>query len=368
MTGDEAQRSRWTFSEVVKVERREPMKNEEMIYLAAAKGQRPETMPIVVEIQMIVSPGFKKFQKKYGFEGICKNAELSAQCTVMPIDDFGFDAAIHMSDLLIPAEAMGVKVTHTLDGPKIENPVRTMADVDKLIVPDPQEGMRVWLDALTMAKKELVGRVPLIGWVGASFSTASFLIEGGLPTGPTPFHHMKTMMYKEPATLHALLSKLTEMYVQFIPAQIDAGADVIMILDLKAPAAFSSLDYQIFALPYLKQLVSAVKSKGIPVLFGSDGSTFLYSPIADLGIEIVALDWTVEMDDAIRRLGGKQVVQGNLDPYCLFAPDDVIEKRVREIVEASKAAPAHVFSLGGWVLMNTPFEKVKFLVDLVHSL
>jgi uroporphyrinogen decarboxylase len=344
------------------------MKNEEMIYITAAKGERPKTIPIVIEIQMAVCPGFKKLQNKYGFEGICKNAELSAQCTVMPVNDLGVDAAIHMSDLLVPVEAMGIQVKHTVEGPRIENPVRTMADVERLTIPDPEEGMSVWLKALRIAKKELAGKVPLIGWVGAPLSTASFMVEGGLPTGPNPFHHMKTMMYSEPETFHGLLSKLTEMYMRFTLSQVDAGADVMMILDLKAPAAMSLQDYQEFSFPYLKKLVNAIKAKGTPVLFASDGTTFLRSPIADLGIDVIGLDWTIEMGDAISRLGGKQVVQGNLEPYCLFAPDEVIEKRVREIVDAGKAAPAHIFSLGGWVLMNTPFEKVKFLVDLVHSL
>jgi len=344
------------------------MKNEEMIYITAAKGERPKTIPIVIEIQMVIPPGFKKLLDKYGFEGICKNAELSAQCTVMPITDLGFDAAIHMSDLLIPIEAMGVQVKHTIEGPQIENPVRTMADVEKLTIPEPEEGMKVWLEALRIAKKELEGKVPLIGWVGGPFSTASFLVEGGPPTGFNPYHYMKTMIYSDPKTLHGLLSKLTEMYVRFIPSQVDAGADVMMILDLKAPAASSPQDYQEFSLPYLKKLVSAIKSKGVPVLFASDGTSFLYSPIADLGIDVIGLDWTIEMGDAIRRLGGEQVVQGNLEPYCLFAPDEVIERRVKEIIDAGKAAPAHIFSLGGWVIMNTPFEKVKFLVDLVHSL
>ena len=115
-------------------------------------------------------------------------------------------------------------------------------------------------------------------------------------------------------------------------------------------------------------MVRSVQARGVPLLFASDGTTFLSSPIADLGIDIIGVDWTVELRRCHRTLGEKQVIQGNLEPYCLFAPDEIIEKRVREIVEAGKAAPAHVFSLGGWVLMNTPFEKVKYLVDLVHSL
>jgi uroporphyrinogen decarboxylase len=344
------------------------MNNDEMIYLKAARGERPDTIPIVIEIQMAVCPGFKELQVKYGFEGICRNPELSAQCTIMPVNDLGVDAAIHMSDLLIPVEAMGIRVKHTVKGPVIENPVRTGEDITKLIIPDPGEGMPVWLEALSMAKRELTGKVPLIGWVGGPLSTASFIIEGGLPTGPTPFHQIKTMMYSEPKTLHRLLEKLTKLYSKFIPAQIDAGADVIMILDLIAPAALSLEDYQEFAFPYIKELVNEVHAKGVPLLFASDGTTFLSSPVAGLGIEVIGVDWTMPLKEAIGQLGDNQVIQGNLEPYCLFAPDEEIEKRVRAIVQEGRAAPAHVFSLGGWVLMNTPFEKVKFLVDLVHSL
>lgn len=344
------------------------MQKDEMIYLIAARGKRPDRVPIVIEVQMLVCPGFKELQKRYGFEAICKNAELSAQCTVMPVTDLGVDAAIHMSDLLIPVEAMGFEVKHTLEGPKIANPVKTPGDVAKLRIPDPRDGMEVWLDALSMAKKELAGKVPLIGWIGGPLSTASFVIEGGLPTGPAPFHRTKTMMCSEPKTLHGLLSKLTRLYQQFIAAQIEAGADVIMILDLKAPAALTPLDYNEFAVPYLRELIRSVQSKGVPLLFASDGTVFLSSPVVELGIDIIGVDWTVDIKDAILKTGGNQVVQGNLEPYCLFAPEEVIEKRVQEIIDAGKKAPAHVFSLGGWVVMNTPFEKVKFLVDLVHSL
>jgi len=348
------------------------MKNEEMIYITAARGKRPKTIPIVIEIQMVVSPGFKKLLDKYGFEEIFNNAELSAQCTVMPINDFGFDAAIHMSNLTNIIEALGVQVYPNFASKDpsevVENPVRTMADVEKLTVPEPEEAMKVWLEGLRIAKKELAGKVPIIGWVTAPLCTASFIVDGGFPSGMAPFHNMKTMMYSDPKTLHVLLSKLTEMYDSFIPSQVDAGADVIMVLDLFAPASMSPQNYQEFSFPYLKKIIGTIKSKGVPILFASDGTSFLYSPFADLGIDVIGVDWTIELGDAIRRLGGKQVVQGNLEPHSLFAPDEVIEKRVREIVEAGKAAPAHIFSLGGWIIANTPFEKVKFLVDLVHSL
>lgn len=344
------------------------MKNKNMSYLTAARGERPDKIPIVIEIQMAVCTGFKKLVKKYGFEGICRNAELSAQCTVMPVHDLGVDAAIHMSDLLIPVEAMGLNVKHTMTGPLIENPVRTIAGVEKLIIPEPQEDMSTWLEALRIAKRELTGKVPLIGWAGAPLSTAAFIIEGGLPVWPTPYQKIKTMMYTNPKVLHGLLEKLTDMYMRFTSAQIDAGADVMMLFDLNAPAVMSPHDYHEFAFPYLKQLVNSLKSREVPIVFASDGTTFLSSPVAALGIDVIGLDWTIGMSDAIRRLGKKQVVQGNLEPYCLFAPEEVIEKRVKKIIEEGKAAPAHIFSLGGWVLMDTPYEKVKYLVDFVHSL
>ena len=228
--------------------------------------------------------------------------------------------------------------------------------------------MKIWLDSLRIAKRELADKVPIIGWVGGPLSTASFLIEGGPPTGLHAFDTIKMMMYREPKTLHALLAKLTEMYAGFIPAQVRAGADVMMLLDLGVPAVTSPEDYREFAFPCMERLVNTSKAMGVPILFATAGTSYLASPIEELGVSIVGLDWTIDMGEAIRRLGAAQVVQGNLEPYCLLAQDDVIEKRVRRIVEAGKAAPAHIFSLGGWINRNTPFEKVKFLVDLVHSL
>jgi uroporphyrinogen decarboxylase len=340
------------------------MNKKEMIFMKAAQGVRPKTMPIVVEIQMVISPGFKKMLEQYGFQGIVRNAELCAKATIMPIDDFGFDAAIHMSDLLYPAEAMGLKIKHTIQGPQVENPVRTKSDVEKVSVPDPEEGMPIWLNALRMARKELEGRVPIIGWVGGPFSMASFIVEGKVPI---PFDKVKRMMATDPKTLHALLGKLTEMCIRFIPAQIKAGADVIMILDL-GPAWFSPKHYQEFAFPYIKQIVDAVKTPEVPIFFHTDGTSFLSAPIADLNVDIIGFDWTINLADGIKRTGGKKTVLGNMEPYLLFGPDRVIEKRVREIAEEGKSAPAHIFSLGGWVIMDTPFEKLKYLVDLVHSL
>jgi uroporphyrinogen decarboxylase len=341
------------------------MERKEMIFMTAARGKRPKITPIVIEVQMVVSPTFKRILNRYGFDGIVSDAALSAQCTVMPVTELGFDAAIHMSDLLVPVKAMGLKIQHSLQGPIVENPVRNMADVERLSIPEPEEGMKVWLEALRIAKGELRDKVPIIGWVGGPFSMASFIVEGKVPY---PFTNIKRLMYSDPKTLHGLLSKLTEMCIRFIPAQVKAGADVMMILDLGS-FALSPREYQEFAFPYVMKIVSAVKSAtNVPIFHHADGTSFLSSPIADLDIDIIGFDWTINLEDGIKKIDRKKVVFGNLEPYCLFGDNDLIERRVREIFEAGKAAPAHIFSLGGWVIRDTPFEKVKFLVDLVHSL
>jgi uroporphyrinogen decarboxylase len=340
------------------------MKKEDMIFMRAARGERPDTTPIVVEVQMLASPGFQKFRKQYGFGGIVQNAELCAQSTVMPIDDFGFDAAIHMSDLLYPTQGMGLKIEQSIGGPQVPNPIRTKADVDKLSVPDPEEGMPVWMDALRMAKKELEGRVPIIGWIGTPYTMASFMVEGKVPY---PFHTLKQMMAKEPDTLHALLRKLTDMCKTFIPAQIAAGADVIMILDL-GHFRCSPKEYQEFSFPYVKEIVDATRRPDVPIFHHADGSTWLDAPVSELDVDIIGFDWTLSLAEGIERIGTKKTVLGNINPYILLGPSDTVEKTVREIYNQGKAAPAHVVSLGGWILAETTVEQTKFLVDLVHSL
>lgn len=346
------------------------MEIKDTLYMRAARGEKTERMPIVIEIQMLVCEGFKRLEEKYGFEGICRNAELSARCTVMPINEFGFDAAIHMSDLSILLEAFGAKVNHGLKDPSrvVANPVRSMVDVDRLSIPEPQESMKTWLEAIGMAKKELAGKVPIIGWVGAPLTTAAFLVEGGFPSGVTPFNTLKKMMYTEPALLRSLLAKITAMYEKFIPAQIDAGADIIMVLDLFSPSAMSPWIHQVFSFPYVERLIKTIKSKGAAVFFASDGSSFLYAPYGELGIDVIGVDWTIRLTDAVQKLGNKQVIQGNLEPHCLFASREIIEKRTREIVQEGKSAFGHIFSLGAWIVRNTPPDNVRFLVDLVHSL
>jgi uroporphyrinogen decarboxylase len=339
------------------------MTDNEMIFMTAARGERPKTTPIWMEVQMLVVPSHKEMLKRHGFQGICRSAELSAQSTVDPVHELGVDAAIHFSDLLVPTEAMGVEVSHSFEGPRLTQPVRTMSDVEKLSVPDPAEGMSVWLEGLRMAKRELQGKVPVIGWVGAPFNLASFLVAGG---PPAPYDAVKKLMYGEPDVLHALLCKLTEMIIRFLPSQLEAGADVLMLFD-GAAGSLSPRDYEQFSFPYLRKIGSMVKSQGAPLIYHTRGENCLIFPLVDAGVSIIHLDWTVDVAKAVERLDRRAVIEGNLDPLCLFAPDEIIRERSEQVLEDGEKAPAHIFSLGGWVHKDTPLEKAKFLVDMVHS-
>ena len=345
------------------------MKPEKMPYLQAASGKRPEQIPIVIEIQSVTSPSNKKLRKKYSFTEIMESPELSSQCTVNPVIEVGYDAAIHVSDLLVPFRKMGFDVTLSENGgPSVSNPVRSKSDVENIKVPDASDAMKVWLEAMRISKKELSDKAPIIGWVGGPMSTSAFLIEGRAPAGTKAYDNFKKMMHSEPALFHSFVGKITEFYLQSISAQVKAGADVMMLLDLGTPAVLSPEDYRTFCFPYVKKLAERVKAEGVPLLFACEGSSFLYSPIAELKPDILALGWTVDLEDVIRKFDCKQVVQGNLEPYCLFASEKEIERKVKELVEKGKLAPAHIFSLGGWIVRDTPYEKVRYLIDLVHSL
>jgi len=332
------------------------------IMLQAARGERPEKAPIWIEVQMLVTPEHKKLTEKYGFAGIVKDAELAAISTVEPVEKLGVDAAILFSDLLAPAEAMGINVEYSLKGPSISNPVRTLADVEKLIIPDPEEGMKIWLETIRISRKELSGKAPIIGWVGAPFQMGSFIIEGGKPS---PFRNIKTMMYQEPDTIHAFFSRLSQMAVKFLRAQVEAGAEIAMLFDIVA-GFLSPEDYKEFCFPYIKKIADSVKEMNVPLIYHSRGSNFLKF-IKETAVDIVGVDETIDIGDAVEILNREKVIQGNLEPYALFGTDEIIRQRAEAILKSASNAPSHVFGLGGWILMDTPFEKAKYLVDVVHD-
>jgi len=332
------------------------------IMLKAARGERTDVTPVWIEVQMLVTPEHRRLTEKYGFAGIVKDAELAAISTVEPVETLGVDGAILFSDLLAPAEAMGINVEYSLKGPSISNPVRSLQDAEKLIIPEPEEGMKTWLETIRLSKKELSGKAPIIGWVGAPFGMGSFIIEGGKPS---PFRNIKSMMYKEPKIVHTLFSKISEMAVKFLKAQVDAGAEVAMLFDIVA-GFLSPGDYEDFCFPYIKEIARRVKEMNVPLIYHSRGMNFL-KYIRDTEVDIVGIDETINIGDAVEILGRSKVIQGNLEPYALYGTDEKIKERAENILKSACNAPAHIFGLGGWILRDTPFEKAKYLVDVVHD-
>ncbi len=300
-----------------------------------------------------------------GFLELCKTPELAAQVTIQPVERLGVDAAILFSDILVPVEAMGVPLEFKEgEGPKLGYTVESMKDVETLGMPDPATTMEFVLETVRRVKEALADQVPLIGFSGAPFTLASYILEGG---GSRHYLKTKTLMYRQPEVWHALMEKLTETVVAYLRAQVGAGVDALQLFDSWV-GALSPVDFREYVAPYTRRIVQDMKATGVPlILFGTDTATLL-DDLADVGADVVGVDWRIEMKDAVKILRGRASVQGNLDPCGLFMPKDVLEKRVEAILEQGRKARGHIFNLGHGILPQTDPDMAKFLVDTVHRL
>jgi uroporphyrinogen decarboxylase len=300
-----------------------------------------------------------------GFLELCKTPELATRVTIQPVERLGVDAAILFSDILVPVEAMGVPLEFKEgEGPKLHYRVESMEDVEVLKVPDPATTMDFVLETVRRVKEALAGQVPLIGFSGAPFTLASYILEGG---GSRNYLKTKTLMYRRPRVWHALMEKLTDTVVAYLMAQVEAGADAVQLFDSWV-GALSPVDFREYVAPYTRRIVREVKATGVPfILFGTDTATLL-EDLAGMGADVVGVDWRIELRDAVTILGGRASLQGNLDPCGLFMPKDALEKRVSEILEQGRQARGHIFNLGHGILPQTDPEMAKFLVDTVHRL
>ena len=330
-------------------------------------------------------PEYRAVRERHGLLEMVKTPELAVEVTLQPIDAFEVDAAIIFADLLPPLEGMGLRLTFEKgEGPVIHNPVRSPADIAALRAPDPRESASYTLDAVRLAKRELAGRVPLIGFAGAPFTLASYAVEGG---GSRDYRRTKMLMYREPAAWRALMEKLADMVGAYAVAQIEAGADAIQIFDSWA-GALSPGDYAEYVLPYVQRVVATIKSSqnssatfddssailatdyrlpNTPVIyFGTDMSGML-GLLRQVGADVVGVDWRVRLDDAWAQLGPGVAIQGNLDPTALFAPWSELERRARDILDRAAGRPGHIFNLGHGILTETPVENVARLAEFVHE-
>ena len=337
-------------------------------FLRACRRESVDTTPIWIMRQAgRYLPEYRAVRSKTTFLGLCKTPALAAEVTVQPVDIIGVDAAILFSDILIPVEAMGVPLEfHENEGPVLPQPVRTAADVEKLAIFDPEDRTPFTLEAIRQTVKALNGRVPLIGFAGAPFTLAAYMVEGG---GSKNWLALKLMMRKEPKLAHMLFDKITQTIAQYLVAQVDAGCKAVQIFDSWG-GELGPEDFRIWTLPYVQRIVQAVKSKHpeVPVIFFGTGMSTLLPQLKETGADVIGLDWRIELDVARDLLGPDVAVQGNLDPTALFLPKEEITRRVEEIMRRNGGRNGHIFNLGHGITPPTDPAAAKHLVDEVHRL
>ncbi|HEY3451149.1 MAG TPA: uroporphyrinogen decarboxylase [Myxococcales bacterium] len=331
-------------------------------FLRALRRQPVDRTPIWIMRQAgRYLPEYRAIREKVDFLTLCKTPELAAEVTLQPVDRLGVDAGIIFSDILIPVEALGMKLELGDHGPKLHDPIRTPADVARLHGFDPETETRSLMDAIRLAVKNLNGRVPLIGFCGAPFTLASYMIEGGSSKN---YLTTKRFLYEQPKAAHQLFGLLADALGTYMAAQIRAGCSAVQIFDSWG-GELSPHDYAIWGIPYLQRIAAAVKKEGAPLIMFATGSSGLLEVLKGVGADCLGIDWRIELDAARARLGPDVAVQGNLDPCSLFLPPAELEERVKDILK--RAGPVgHVFNLGHGILPPTAPESAKLLVDLVH--
>ena len=302
------------------------------------------------------------------FLSLCKNTELATEVTIQPLERFDLDAAILFSDILTIPDAMGLGLYFAEgEGPKFERPIRTEADVMALQVAD-MDKLRYVTDAVSSIRKALNGRVPLIGFSGSPFTLACYMIEGG---GSKEFRLIKTMMYQRPDLLHKILDVLADSVIVYLNAQIAAGAQAVQIFDTWG-GALSHVAYREFSLRYMQKIVAGLtreaEGRQVPVIAFTKGGGLWLEAMADIGVDALGLDWTVDLGTARGRVGHKVTLQGNFDPMALFGTPESIEQEVARILAEFGSGNGHVFNLGHGINQHTNPEHAKVLIDAVHKL
>jgi uroporphyrinogen decarboxylase len=332
-------------------------------FLKACRGEKTDYTPIWMMRQAgRYLPEYQKVRGKISFLQLCKTPELCVEVTLQPIDILGMDAAILFSDILIPIEAMGATLEfHEGHGPIFPNTVRSREAIDRLIVPDPDEATAFVMETIRLLRKEL--QVPLIGFAGAPFTCATYLIEGG---SSKTFWETKKMMYTQPELFHQLMDKISKCTVLYLQSQARAGAQALQIFDSWA-GILAPCDFEQFALPYVKTIIAGLKGTGLPIIyFANNGATLLDLSVTS-GADVIGLDWRINIGEAVRRVGRK-AVQGNLDPFALLLPKDQLRLRIKGILDGAQDAFGHIFNLGHGIHQFTPPEQAKIAVEAVHEL
>lgn len=306
---------------------------------------------------------YRAIRQKHTLLEICAQPELACEVTLQPVRTHKVDAAILFADILLPLEPMGAPFEFAKgEGPVVHEPIRDRRGVEKLRVIDAEDGLPHVLEAIRLIRRELDGKTPLIGFAGAPFTLASYLIEGGKSNN---YAVTKAMMYGEPTLWGELMTKLAEVVRRYLRAQIAAGAQAVQVFDSWV-GDLSPTDYQEYIAPFLKPIFDDLRGEAVPVIHFGTGTATLLELQRDVGGTVIGVDWRTPLDQARARLGDGVAVQGNLDPHLLCAPRPLLERRVAEVLAKAGQKPGHIFNLGHGILPHTPPENVTFVRELVH--
>jgi uroporphyrinogen decarboxylase len=308
---------------------------------------------------------YRELRSRYSLLEICRAPELATMVTLQPVRRIDVDAAILFSDLLLPLEPMGIPFDFVRgEGPAIENPLRTDADIDRLKCYEPREALAHVLTSIRMIRKELDSPhgVPLIGFGGAPFTLASYAIEGGHSQN---FALTKALMYSNPRAWHRLCGMLSSIVGEYMKAQIEAGVQAVQIFDSWA-GALNSADYREFVLPHTRKIFDAIAGMGVPTIHFGTGTANILQDLRDAGGDVIGADWRIHLDEAWDRIGHDRAIQGNLDPTLLLAPLDRMLTAADDVLERAKGRAGHIFNLGHGILPSTPLDHVQALAQHVH--
>ncbi|GAB4419349.1 MAG: uroporphyrinogen decarboxylase [Thermodesulfovibrionales bacterium] len=331
-------------------------------FLMACRGEDVPYTPVWIMRQAgRYLPEYQAVRAEVDFLTLCKTPELAAKVTVQPVERLGVDAAILFSDILIPVEAMGMHLEFSdKKGPVLSDPARNKSAIDRLIIPDTEDSMPFIIETIRILRAKL--DVPLIGFSGAPFTLATYMIEGG---GAKNFLNTKRLMFQHPGLFNLLMDKVAMTVISYLTSQIRAGAQAVQIFDTWA-GTLTPEDYREFALPHVKMVVSELRKEGVPIIYFVNECAGLLKEVRKTGADVIGVDWRVDLHDAIKGLGKKFAVQGNLDPCALFLPKERMEDKVKAILYKGEFAKGHIFNLGHGILPETPVENVIAMVESVH--
>jgi len=335
----------------------------ELPFLAACRGEPVERTPIWIMRQAgRYLPEYRAVRAAVDFLTLCKTPELAARVTLQPVERFGLDAAILFSDILIPAEALGLRFDFN-PGPVLEQPLRDAWAIGRLEPREVREAVPYVFETVRILRRELPPRTALIGFAAAPLTLAAYLVEG---RGSKGFEHVKRLLYDEPAAAHDLLRKIATLTEAYLRAQVEAGAQAIQLFDTWA-GLFDPATYAEFGLRWSRAVLDELGDLGVPRIYFALDASHLLETMRASGADVIGVDWRLPPDIVSERLGGGFPLQGNLDPAVLLAAPSVVEQRAREVLDRARGLPGHVFNLGHGVLPGTPPENVETLVRTVRE-